>query len=222
MRRAMLLRVWKNRKSGKLAGKFVVALFLTAPAASAQRISLGVVGGVPFTDGISDSTMSVGNATIHSFSPSKLYIVGAMAEVRLPLGLAIEVDGLYRPISIESDEQLGSTTFKSPSANFSNWEFPVLGKYRFPFPVVKPFVEAGLSFRKTGCCEVSYLSNHGVTFGGGVELKLLKLRVAPAIRYTRWRSDTPLCPSNNGIPVCSPSFPPSNRNQAELLVGVYF
>jgi hypothetical protein len=125
--------------------------------------------------------MSVGTASFHSFSPSKLYIIGAMAEVRLPLGLAIKVDGLYRPISIESDEQLGSTTFKSPSENFSNWEFPVLGKYRFPFPVVKPFVEAGPSFRKTGCYELSYLLNYGVTFGGGVELKLLRLRVAPAI-----------------------------------------
>jgi hypothetical protein len=220
MRLAMLLRVWKNRKPGKLAGKFVVALLLAAPAASAQRISLGVVGGVPLTDGISDSTMSVTTASFHSFSPSKLYIVGAMAEVRLPLGLAIEVDGLYRPISLESDEQLGSTTYKTLSENYSNWEFPVLVKYRFRVPIAKPFVEAGPSFRKTG--GLSYLSNYGATFGGGVELKFWKLRVAPAVRYTRWGSDAPSCPNSNGIVSCSPSFPPSNRNQVELLVGFSF
>lgn len=207
----------------KLAVKLLWALLLSAVVLCAQPFSVGVVAGVPFTDGVANSTTApVDGEVTHAFSPSKLYIVGAMGEIRLPLRLAIEVDALYRPISIESDEQLGSTTFKSPSENFSNWEFPVLGKYRFPFPAVKPFVEAGPSFRKTGCCELSYLSNYGVTLGGGVELKLLRLRVAPAVRYTRWGSDGPACYSNNGVISCSPSFPPSNRNQAEFLVGFSF
>jgi hypothetical protein len=203
--------------------RLITILLIAGSAAWAQHISVGVVGGVPFTDGVANSTTPPidGEAT-HAFSPSKLYIVGGMVEARLPLSVAIEADALYRPISIESNQQLGSTTFKSPSENFSSWEFPVLGKFRFPFPVVEPFVEAGPSFRKTGCCELSYFSNYGATLGGGVELKLLKLRIAPAIRYTRWGSDGPACYSNNGVITCSPSFPPSNRNQAEFLVGFSF
>jgi hypothetical protein len=47
------------------------------------------------------------------------------------------------------------------------------------------------------------------TAGGGGEIQIWKLRIAPEIRYTRWAAD-------------SFPFPVSNVNQAELLVGLWF
>jgi len=57
------------------------------------------------------------------------------------------------------------------------------------------------------------LSNHGFVIGGGVDIKLLLLRVSPEIRYTRWGQDAAV----NSFPGAI-----SNVNQAEFLVGLSF
>jgi hypothetical protein len=90
-------------------------------------------------------------------------------------------------------------------------------------PIVKPFVEAGPSFRAKGS-SLSQLSGKGFTFGAGIEAKILKLRIAPVIRYTHWGSDSQgtgiACA---GVCVAIPAAaPPSQQNQAEFLVGFSF
>jgi hypothetical protein len=197
------------------AGKFIVILLLAASAAYAQHLSVGIDAGVPFTGGLSDFTSPDG--AYRTFSNSKEYIFGPMVEVRLPLSLAIEVDALYRPINATTDILAAAVRLTGPaetSNNVSTWEFPVLGKYRFAFPIVKPFIEAGPSFRATGS-GLGWFSNHGFTMGGGIELKVLRLRIAPAIRYTHWGSDTP-------PPINASFFAPSSQNQGEFLVGLSF
>ena len=89
-----------------------------------------------------------------------------MAEVRLPLHLSIEVDGLYHELEftragIEPDGSLNSV---SP-APVVTWESPVLAKYRFTFPLITPFVEAGPAFRTSGNLNGASPSNHGFVAG---------------------------------------------------------
>jgi hypothetical protein len=206
---------------GRLTTIFCIAGFslMNTPAVFAQHISVGVTAGVPFTGGLSDFTTpsNVLNQVTHTYSNSHQYIVGPMIEVRLPLNLAIEADALYRPINTATNviATTGSSQvmFQS-SVNVATWEFPVLGKYRFPFPIVKPYIEAGPSFRKAGS-DLSYISGKGFTLGGGIEVKILKLRIAPELRYTHWGSDSP-------PPISSSFFAPSNGNQGEFLVGFSF
>jgi hypothetical protein len=130
-----------------------------------------------------------------------------MVEVGMGSRFSVEVDGLFRPLGytfagVEPDGTLNSV---SP-ATVVTWEFPILAKYRFSFAGVKPFVEAGPSFRTTGNLNSANPSHSGVTAGLGVEMHLGSLRIAPAVRYTRWAPD----PEHDVRTVA---------NQIEFLVG---
>jgi hypothetical protein len=199
--------------------RLITILLIAGPTLSAQHISVGIVAGVPFTGGLSDFTTpsSVLNQVTHTYSNSHQYIVGPMLEVRLPFSLAIEADALYRPVNAATNVIVTTGTSQvtlQSSTNAATWEFPVLGKYRFALPIVKPYVEAGPSFRKTGS-GLSWFSDKGFTLGGGIEVQVLKLRIAPELRYTHWGSDSP-------PPISASFFAPSNQNQAEFLVGFSF
>ena len=87
-------------------------------------------------------------------------------------------------------------------------------RYRFLHtPIVKPFAEAGPSFRWVESPLDHDLSDRGFTLGAGVEVKLLRLRVTPEVRFTRWGSD-----HNVNL-----TFPlQSGQNQAEFLAGFSF
>ena len=172
---------------------FSVAATLLTPLADAQHISVGVVGGIPFSGGLSDFTSTNGiNTVAHTFSNSNNYLVGPMIDIRLPLSLGIEADALYRPVNITTkiiSTAPGVST--RSSSNPATWEFPILGKFRLPLlPVVKPFVEAGPSFRARSS-SLSFLSTKGFTIGAGIEVKILRLRIAPALRYTHWGDGSP-------------------------------
>lgn len=125
----------------------------------------------------------------------------------------------------------------------NSWEFPLLGRYRLPrFASITPRILAGVSFRAVsgastaGQCEpvasqysqlcattapaqnpdphLSARSSFGGTFGAGVEKRIGPLRLAPELRYTRWRADA----GSSG----SPFDLRSNPNQLDLLLGVTF
>jgi hypothetical protein len=86
-------------------------------------------------------------------------------------------------------------------------------KYHLGFPIVKPFIEAGPSFRHVKQFSGTELSTKGFAAGIGVEAKALFIRVAPEFRYTHWGSDSPASGGFN---------PPSHSNQLEFLVGISF
>lgn len=198
-----------------MTGKLAATVLLAVSTAWAQPLSVGVKGGFPLTDGVSDFHQLAVDVTTHDYSNSKLYIVGPMIEVHLPLSLAIEFDALYRPLNLTTDTQvIPAGPIFHTSRNVSSWEFPILGKYRLPLPVVKPYIEAGPSFRKTGS-GLSWVSSKGATIGAGVEVKIKRLRFGPEVRYSRWGSDSQPPP---GVAF----FPPSKRDQAEFLVGFSF
>jgi hypothetical protein len=144
--------------------------------------------------------------------PQKGWIAGGMVEVRLPLHLSVKVDGLYHELEFTQayiePNQIHNSVSPTPVVT---WEFPVLAKYRFSLPMVKPFVEAGPSFRSSGNLNGSLPSNHGFTAGVGVEAHPWKLRIAPQVRYLRWARDH--------VTVLSPS---TVQDQAEFLVGISF
>jgi hypothetical protein len=192
---------------------FAAYLFNFSTAAFGQPVSFGVVGGFCLTEDFQHQIFD----HVIAYSTPKRWIAGGMVEVRLPLHLSVEADGLYHELESTSEfiEPNGTANSVSP-APVVTWEFPVMVKYRFSLPILKPFVEAGPSFRTAGNLNGTSPSNHGFTAGVGVEAHAWKLKIAPQVRYLRWARD-----AYAQIPL-SKTSPFTVRDQAEFLVSVYF
>jgi hypothetical protein len=187
--------------------------------AFSQPFGVGLKGGVPMTDFLSAAGQS--NPPLTFLASTNRYVIGPMAELRFPFGLGVEVNALYRHYGFSSTGALISST------STGAWEFPLVAKYRFKGPVIHPYVEAGVAWDKlsglsqsiasaTGISNPSQLNTnvtHGFVFGGGIEAKVLLIRIAPEIRFTRWDDHHFLDPSG---------LLKSNLNQAEFLVGITF
>jgi hypothetical protein len=186
-----------------------------AISASAQSISVGVIGGAPFT-GVVNAT----NQSNLAFIPkSTNFTVGPSFQVNLPLSFRIEADALYRPYSFSAASTVVSSIVPI-NVSGNQWTFPVLAQYRFTLPVVKPFVEAGVSFDHlsnlssaaknitSGPGQLIQQSHAGVVLGGGVDVKIPFVRISGELRYTHQGSA-----DFQAI---------SNLNQAEVLVGIHF
>ncbi|MGD1094199.1 MAG: hypothetical protein ABSB35_19710 [Bryobacteraceae bacterium] len=200
------------------------AVLLSGWCCFGQGISIGVVGGVRTTDDI------VSDAT----SESKRYAVGPEVEIGLPFGLGVEVDALYRREGYSSSfSNFAGSNYSQERAN--SWEFPMLLKYKFPFALIKPFVEGGYAPRvingtvnnngftvnlQTG--QQMYGQSHystndasqGLVIGGGVQLSVGRLLISPEVRYTRWNNQPVLVVEPDG-----PTFG-SSQNQVDILVGL--
>ena len=180
--------------------------------ASAQSISVGVIGGAPFTDVVNQ--VNDFNNTSY-FSKSSNFTVGPSFQINLPLSLRFEVDALYRPYSFSAVPTSGSATTTSYTASASEWRFPFLLQYRFHTPLVKPFVEAGVSFNHLAQISAAAnnfgsitQSNAGFVVGGGADVKIPFIRLSGELRYTHQSAA-----SFDGL---------SNLYQAEVLFGVHF
>jgi len=200
-------------------GKLLLFGMICAASASAEAFSVGILGGAPFTD-----VVNATNQNNFSFvSRSTNFTIGPTIQVNLPLSLRIEVDALYRPYSFRATSTVsapGATSVAPFTVDGNQWRFPVLAAYRFNTPVIKPFVEGGLSFDHlsglskaariitTGAGSLAQQSHAGVVLGAGVDVKVPFVRVSGELRYTHQGSD-----DFRSI---------SNLNQAEFLVGVHF
>lgn len=171
-------------------------LFLSS-VASAQPFGAGIKLGSTLTDALS-SLPSVPIAN------SAHFIVGPYLEFRLPFGFAVEADALYE-----------RGLYNAVVSDGSTWQFPVVAKYRFGEHAIRPYIEGGPSFsRIADIGELPYLNhrnNFGVVLGGGIELKLLFVRVSPEIRYYVMATQN----------ISSALFE-SNRNQATFMIGFGF
>jgi hypothetical protein len=212
----------------------VIFLFIAsvAPSASAQALSVGVLGGIPL------SNTSAG----HDESPR--YQVGASFEVGLPAGFALEADALYRRLGSSSGYSLltGTNLVITPVIsttpfllNFNSrqrgnaWSFPLLGKYYFHTPTAswRPFVGTGFAFRTidrhdsgsqiytdaNGALQTAAFKNNyrsplevGAVIAAGMRLKAGRFAVLPQVRYTRWGG--------------ADSF--ASRNETTLMLGLSF
>lgn len=200
---------FNSPKSFAGKGYFIAAMFLTAIAGMplgllGQNLSIGAIGGGSLRDAVRNETAY----NVRTWSQSKDWIAGAMFELRFHSRFSVEVDAMYRELraTIASVAPNGSLNGVSPFPVVT-FEFPVLAKYRFGGGKLKPFVEAGPSFRATGNLNF-FPSHHGVSAGFGVETHWRALNIAPVVRYTRWAQDM------------LPFRPVSQLNQVELLVGV--
>ncbi len=129
------------------------------------------------------------------------FLIGPTVELRLPFGLGIEVDALYRKVSFPSS---------------ASWEFPILGKWRTPGKgPVRPFIAGGVAFQRNDILRAAQAgpgaTASGFVMGAGIEARLKLIRLAPEVRYVRWTSHFPF----RGADL-------TNRNQFDLLVGVTF
>lgn len=184
----------------------LTALFVTS--AGAQSISVGVLGGAPFTDVVNATTAD----NISFASKSANFTVGPALQVNLPLSLRFEVDALYRPYSF-------SASNLTTNVSAAQWGFPFIVQYRFKAAVLKPFVGAGLLFNHlsnisaaaknitSGPGQLLDQSHAGVVLDAGLDLKLPLIRLSGEIRYTHQGSA-----DFQGI---------SNLNHVMFLVGVH-
>ena len=169
-------------------------------SAFGHRFSGGVIAGI----GLGDDLPGVGSPLDYiSISPeSNSTLYGAMLEFQVHGNIAVETDGIYRPLHYTTS---GLAEHGIREAILT-WEFPILAKYKFrPARPICPFVELGPSFRLSGNLHGGEPSPYGVTAGGGVEAHVSKVNIGPTLRYTRWAQGA-------GIPV----------NRWGFLLGVYF
>jgi hypothetical protein len=208
----------------------LVLLLFGAAAAFSQPFSLGVKAGVPLTDFLE----TVQSPRFGFNSNTKRYIVGPTAELRLPFGLGIEVDALYRRLNYEGSGNLVDV-FSDRRTTGNAWEFPLLLKYRFPSRIVRPYVDAGVAFDTlTGLkqtvtntifpsrtttttssgnpVELKNSTTAGFVIGAGIDVHVV-LHISPEIRYTRWGSQH----FSDVIGLLH-----SNQNQGEFLLGITF
>ena len=187
-------------------------LLVAAPPASSQMFSFGVRVGVPLTTVYTTQGIADGGA----FASEDRFTIGPTMEVHLPFHLSFEVDALWRQSSFST---VGGHFNGNLDSSVNDWQVPFMAKYERKLGPIHPFIDGGVVYRHVSTSSSSVPpptnpSTAGVTAGGGVTLKLLRLRLSPEIRYTRW--STPVFSSAYAGPVIS------TRNQADLLVGVTF
>ena len=207
-------------------------LFVAAAAGFSQPFSAGVKGGMPMTD-----FLDVARAqNINASTTTNRYIVGVTGEARLPFGLGVEVDILYRHFRYSSSSGISGIASNLTNIDTTSgaWEFPVLAKYRFKGKIVHPFVDAGVAWDKlsgltqtvtrtvgsiTGStttsnpAELANGTTRGYVIGGGVDVKALVIHITPEVRFTRWGAKQFIDPTG---------LFNSKQNQAEILVGFTF
>lgn len=199
----------------------------------AQPATVGVRAGVRINNEIT------GGAS----SESKRYLVGPMAEVRLPHRFSFEVDALYSRFGYSTQvttsllrdpltKQLLTNVF-TERVRANSWEFPLLAKYRFEaaFHLLAGYAPRRItgSFHDTGYFEInsaggpapldvsgatSFRVNHAAVFGLGTVWSVGPVRFEPELRYLRWKNAWG--PS---------SFDPASsvsgaRNEVQFLLGI--
>jgi hypothetical protein len=182
--------------SARLRSLFLIAAgALTCSVSFGQSLAIGAIGGMRATNDLTGEAAT---------SVSGRYVLGPKLDIGLPFGLGFEVDALYR--------RQGS------------WEFPMLLKYKLPFPRIKPFLEAGYAPRVINGTvhyytngttdDTDYPTSEGIVVGGGVQFGIGRLRLAPAVRYTHWNNTPVVVYFGNG------PQSQSTQNQADILLGI--
>jgi hypothetical protein len=140
-----------------------------------------------------------------------------MIELRLPAGLGVEFNALYR--HFDYTNVVGSTVNAVTSTGSSGaWEFPLVAKYKFHSHIVRPYVEAGVAWDTlsgvTNAVGITSQKNTvmGAVLGGGIDIHPIFIHISPEIRYTRWTSQ-----HFNVSGILH-----SNQDQVEFLVGITF
>jgi len=180
--------------------QLALILFLTG-IAKADAIGVGVRGGFPFGDAF--QSLRTGNLTLEG---KNRFVVGPTLELRLPMGLGLSFDILYRGYRFPTTG--GGTETNVQTGR--QWEFPLMVRYRFPMVMVQPFIAGGPVWQKLSALN-STSNATGVAFGTGLDIKIPLIHVTPELRWTHRLSD----PVLGGLLK-------ANSNQFDLMVGITF
>jgi hypothetical protein len=188
--------------------KAACILLVAVPSILAQHLDFGmgfgVKGGTSFTD-LLETTGAINPANT-ALKRSTDYLIGPVVELRIPFGFALEVDGLYR----KSEYSLTANNVTS-TIPANAWEIPYLAKFRFPIPLLKPFVSAGGAYRTFTDLPPNVTPTHNAfVVAGGLELRLSRIRLSAEGRWLRWGSTS----TGTGV---RPA-----QNQGEVLFGFIF
>jgi hypothetical protein len=213
----------------------LLLLLAAASGALAQPFTAGVKLGLPLTDFL--NAAESGDTSYSTIT--NRYIVGVEGELKLPFGLGIEMDVLYRHLNYSSTTSVPNvSSLSTPTTNASTtgnaWEFPLVAKYKFKAPLVRPYAEAGVAWNTlqgltqtvkstvegivssssstSNPPELVNSSTRGFVLGAGIDIHALLVHIKPELRYTRWGARQ----------FFEPGLLSSNQNQAEFLVGVTF
>jgi len=203
----------------------LLLLLLVAGAAPAQPFSAGIKAGLPLTN-LLDNLQPVDTTAV-----TNRYLFGPEVEVRLPHGLSVEFDALYRRFSYTHFDAFAASTITTIGSS-GDWELPLVAKYRFPARIVRPYVEAGVAWdllsgvkntsSATACSQVCENTNYpptvdsrrtaGVVVGAGLDIHAAVIHIAPEVRFTRWAQQYFSLDGDLS----------SGQNQVEFLVGFTF
>lgn len=193
---------------------FALALIFNAHVASAQRVSFGAVGGTNLTTDFPttrDPRVPGSPIDIDRYSDHRGLIAGVSVEMDLGHGISVEGNALRRQLKLGLRSVFPDGTVGEFETEIGTWEWPILLKYQMPaLRALRPFIEAGPSFRTRHNPAPAEPSQFGGTVGTGVELRFGRLRVSPALRYTRWQYDG--------------DFPriATKRDQLEFVTGISY
>src|ERR1700733_1348730 len=154
--------------------RYSILFLLTAATLAAQDElpGFGVKAGLPLSStslpGIPDSSESLFRWT-----------AGFSGEVPLFWHLSFEGGALIRKFSLGKQKQ-------------TDWDFPMLAKYRFHVKRFRPFIESGLSLSYesqetsggAGVHVTSYRYDTGPVAGAGLQFRRGRLRFEPELRFT--------------------------------------
>ena len=168
-------------------------ILLLPCAGMAQTVSLGVMGGIPVTEAFEPANLQLplplGGQTTYT-SRAKQYTVGPAVEVSLPLGLALEVDALYKRLDYNFSTRLSTpssgTRAEEDHNIVSRWDLPLLLKYKARRLLsLAPYFSGGLNTNYI--VNTTQVSRSNFCFLPGCSLTLLppvKRRITPAeLRY---------------------------------------
>src|ERR1700733_11110631 len=99
--------------------KLILAVLVTAAAMYGQAISVGAIGGVPFMN--LETTTTISGIAYLPKGPN--FTVGPTVQVNLPFHFRVEFDALARPTSFHVSNLIGNTSA-------TKWRFPTIVQYR--------------------------------------------------------------------------------------------
>jgi len=199
----------------------IVLACIALPLQAQLPLGFGLKGGARLTD-FTESSSDVTTA-------DHVYTIGPYAELKLPLGLSIEADLLFKKSGATLQTVAPLTGLTSlQQFDMDSFDVPVLLKKKFDTGMIfRPFVEAGLANRYstgipgtlvavpvTSTSAGAYSSSttsgwqEGLVVGGGVQFKILMVKISGELRWSRYGN------------ISASTLPKLNANQAELLLGI--
>jgi hypothetical protein len=205
----------------------LAAVLLLGCDANGQRFFFGVKGGTPLSDANRSAEIDSRSGGGPWSLSTRRYTVGGSFEVRVPFGLYVEVDALYKRTDTTQNAFFNPLFGTITRLTANSREFPMLLKHRWNRRF-RPFAALGGTFRRIQGFDASVetfayglnppysvsrsridqpLTQGGIASGVGMLLLSIgHLKITPELRYTRWTSI---------------SFLPT-QNQVEILMGLGF